>query len=149
MKLVMFLTSFLLSFNGKVSASPSNYDNKEINCIARAVYFEARGSSAQGQAAVGQVIRNRVKSDKFKSTYCGVVYQKGQFSWTQYKNLKIKDQESWNNAKKIATVTYYFGWPYELVKDALFFHSGKKPYWAKAYEKTVKIDGHRFYKIKS
>lgn len=149
MKLTALLVSFLLSFNGTASAAPTIKEQKQIKCIATAVYFEARGSSPEGQAAVGQVIRNRVHYDGFPHTYCGVVYQKGQFSWSKNKNLKIKDQESWEYAKKIAAITYYIGWPESLVGNALYFHSGKKPYWAKEYEKTVKIDGHRFYKIKS
>lgn len=149
MKLTALLVSFLLSFNGDLHASPSLKEQKQINCIATAVYFEARGSSPEGQAAVGQVIRNRVESEKFPTTYCGVVYQKGQFSWAKHKNLKIKDQESWNHAKKIAAITYYIGWPNDLVGNSTYFHSGKKPYWVKEYKKYTKIDGHKFYQIKS
>lgn len=148
MKLVLILASFLSSFNVGTEPTSIKQEQKQINCIATAVYFEARGSSTEGQAAVGQVVRNRLKSAKFPNTYCKVIYQKGQFSWTKHKNLKIKDQKSWEEAKTIAVVTYYFGWPYGLVKDAVYFHSGKKPYWAKAYEKTVKIEGHKFYQIK-
>lgn len=149
MKLTTLLVSFFLSINGDIHAPPTKQEQKQINCIATAVYFEARGSSTEGQAAVAQVIRNRVNSDKFPLTYCGVVYQKGQFTWTKHKNLKIKDQEAWNTAKKIAAITYYFGWPYELVGNSTYFHSGKKPYWTKVLNKVVRIDGHKFYEIKS
>lgn len=149
MKLTAVIVSFLLSFNGVVEAAPTLKEQKQINCIATAVYFEARGSSTEGQAAVGQVIRNRVNSVGFPQTYCGVVYQKGQFSWTKHKNLKIKDQKSWEEAKKIAVVTYYLGWPDSLIGNSTYFHSGKKPYWTKSVSKVTKIDGHKFYQIKS
>lgn len=141
----MLILTSLLTLPWPSQASSVSKDAKQINCIATAVYFEARGSSPEGQAAVGQVIRNRVESEKFPTTYCGVVYQKGQFSWAKHKNLKIKDQESWNHAKKIAAITYYIGWPNDLVGNATYFHSGKKPYWTKSVKKVTKIEGHKFY----
>lgn len=145
----MLILTSLLTLPWLSQASSVSKDAKQINCIATAVYFEARGSSTEGQAAVGQVIRNRVNSVGFPQTYCGVVYQKGQFSWTKHKNLKIKDHKSWEEAKKIAAVTYYLGWPDSLVGNSTYFHSGKKPYWTKSVSKVTKIDGHKFYQIKS
>lgn len=149
MKLTALFVSFLFSFSGPVNAAPTLKEQKQIKCIATAVYFEARGSSSKGQAAVGQVTRNRVNKSTFPSTYCKVIHQESQFSWTKYKNLKIKDKDAWDNARKIATVTYYLGWPDSLVGNATHFHSGKRPYWAKNMKKVAEIDGQKFYEEKS
>jgi len=50
-------------------------DERELRCLAEALYFEARGEPAEGQVAVGQVILNRVASAAYPDTICDVVYQ--------------------------------------------------------------------------
>ncbi|AFQ22238.1 endolysin [Pectobacterium phage My1] len=144
--LTLLLTTSIPSVDG---VTKSAKDAVQIDCIARAIYFEARGSSLEGQATVGQVVRERVHNDKFPNTYCSVVYQPNQFSWTKNKKLKITNEKAWNKAKKLAEITYYQGWPEDLTHGALYFHSGKDPYWAKSFDKTKKIDGHKFYKPKT
>ena len=53
----------------------SAHTDKELKCLATAIYFEARGESRQGQLAVAQVVLNRVKNPAYPNTICGVVYQ--------------------------------------------------------------------------
>ena len=53
----------------------------EANCIAVAVYHEARGESLEGQMAVAKVIMNRAASGKYPTSWCGVVKQPWQFSF--------------------------------------------------------------------
>src|SRR5262249_58140344 len=48
---------------------------KSEKCLAEAIYFEARGEAVRGQMAVAQVVLNRVFSEKYPNTVCGVVYQ--------------------------------------------------------------------------
>lgn len=60
----------------------------DLHCLTEAIYHEARGESFTGQLLVGYVIRNRVESDKFPDSYCGVVYQPSQFSYTH----ELKDK---------------------------------------------------------
>lgn len=64
----------------------SDKDRMEIGCLAKNIYFESRGESKEGQAAVGIVTINRALSKDFPNTICGVVYQRSkhdcQFSWT-------------------------------------------------------------------
>ena len=50
-------------------------------CLALAVYHEARGEPLIGQKAVAEVVMNRVASDRFPDTICGVVMQPKQFSF--------------------------------------------------------------------
>lgn len=99
-------------------------------------------------AAVAQVTKNRVNSGKFPSSYCKVVYQPNQFSWTARKPKVDKTDESWETAKTLAKVIYYVDLPHDPTNGALYFHSkmDKKPYWTKKFKKTARIKGHTFYK---
>lgn len=141
---LLLIALFLFSFIA--IASP---DSREINCLAKNIYFEARGETLSGMAAVGQVTRNRVNSGKYPDSYCKVVYQSKQFSWTA-SNPKVNySEESWKQAKVLAAYTYYIGWSNDLIGNATYFHSGpsKNIWWAKhkSFKRITKIGGHRFY----
>jgi spore germination cell wall hydrolase CwlJ-like protein len=82
---------------------------RENRCLAEAIYFEARGESGEGQAAVAQVVLNRVSSGLYPPTICGVVYQNRrhynacQFSFTcEDKSLRIDEPDAWRQAVRIA-----------------------------------------------
>ena len=57
--------------------------SRELECLASAIYFESKSESLTGQLAVGHVIANRAASGRFPSSYCGVVYQRSQFSFVR------------------------------------------------------------------
>ncbi len=58
----------------------------EVDCLAKAIFFEARGESYAGKVMVANVVLNRTKFGKpFSNTICGVIYQPRQFSWTSNK----------------------------------------------------------------
>lgn len=140
MKRALLLALFLFSFNASASK-----DAKQIDCLAKAIYFEARGEDWDGMVAVAQVATNRLNSGKFPDTYCKVIHQKDQFSWTKNKP-KVNDKDSWNQALAVAKVTYYVGFPKDITKGALYFHSGSQPGWAKKFKKTITVNNHKFYK---
>lgn len=127
-------------------SSQASHDAKEIDCIAKNIYFESRGEGIKGMTAIAHVTKNRVNSGKFPDSYCKVVYQPFQYSWTS-KNIKVdKSSMAWQTAKEIAAIVYYLDVP-DPSHGALYFHSGKdKPYWTKKFKKTTKIQGHTFYK---
>src|SRR5690606_39932841 len=54
---------------------PSVFSEKEQTCLANAIYFEARSEPLRGQAAVAQVVLNRVRNPAYPGSICGVVYQ--------------------------------------------------------------------------
>lgn len=124
----------------------ANVDSREINCLAKNIYFEARGETSTGMAAVGQVTRNRVNSGSYPDSYCRVIYQKDQFSWTRHKPKVDYSDKSWQQAKVIAAYTYYVGWPYDLVENATHFHSGKSAEWTKKLHKVKSLGNHKFYR---
>ena len=77
----------------------------ELSCLAQAIYFEARGESPIGQFAVGRVVLNRVDSDAYPGTVCGVVFQNAertnrcQFSFAcDGKPENIFERAAWRNA---------------------------------------------------
>lgn len=75
-------------------------DVDEMHCLAKNIYFEARGESLKGKIAVANVTMNRVDSTKYPNTICGVVYQAKYSKWWQDHNgslvpIKNKCQFSW------------------------------------------------------
>lgn len=129
-----------------------NEHYKQIECLAKNIYFEARDQSDLGQKAVAWVTLNRVHSSDYPSTICDVVWQDSQFSWTRDgKSDKPTNQDSWDRAKKLANIVYsryYNARDYKDPTDgAIMFHAAYvKPYWRKSFERTIRIDDHIFYK---
>ncbi len=117
--------------------------NNETVCLAKNIYHEARGESIRGKLAVAKVTLNRVTSGKFKQTICGVVYQRGQFSWTNSKYKPILDKQAWTDSLHIAKLVMLNP---ELSKtQAMYYHNTKvKPNW-RQLERVDKIDNHVFY----
>jgi spore germination cell wall hydrolase CwlJ-like protein len=113
----------------------------EENCLARAVYFEARSESALGQMAVAKVILNRVKSPQYPNTIC-------QFSFScDGQPDDVKQPGAWAQAKHIAQRAIK-GDPGVAAKlgGALHYHADYvKPRWAKSMRKAIKVGRHIFY----
>lgn len=118
------------------------YDNETV-CLAKNIYHEARGESIRGKLAVAKVTLNRVNSGKFRHTICGVVYQRGQFSWTESKYKPILDKSAWLDSLHIAKLVMLNP---ELSKTtAMYYHNLKvKPRWQQL-ERIDKIGNHVFY----
>lgn len=126
------------------TANATTYSDKQLNCLAQNIYHESRGEPTKGQLAVAFVTLNRVEDSRFPDTICGVVFQRGQFSWTPDKP-KIKEQQAWSKAKDIAdqaTSLHSIGEDNTL--GAVYFDGGKhkKPYHK---SRTTKIGKHTFY----
>lgn len=150
-KLALILLSCLLLFGATAPALSeeipfdepqliAQVDPQEVNCLTEAIYFEARGESHMGKLAVANVILNRTKmNEKFPDTVCGVIKQKGQFSYNP--KQKVTDFDLWLSIRMIAE-TALTGMASDPTKGSLFFgtHSQKfvcaKP--------KVKIGNHRF-----
>jgi spore germination cell wall hydrolase CwlJ-like protein len=126
----------------------------EENCLARAVYFEARSESEMGQMAVAKVILNRTKDANYPKTICGVVYQGSQrrnscqFSFAcDGLPDDVKSPAAWAQSKRIAQKAINgelkMG---KAMNSATNYHADYvKPRWAKSMRKLVKIGTHIFY----
>lgn len=152
-----------LLYAGSSGAEKSNEVDRAIECLAQNIYFEARGQSIAGQLAVGHVTINRVDSDKFPNTICGVVYQakyytnwKGnyvpkryqcQFSWyCDGKPEQINDIKAWKQALMIAEFVYHRTDDSDMTNGSLWYHATHvEPYWAASMNKVRTIDDHVFY----
>jgi N-acetylmuramoyl-L-alanine amidase len=124
---------------------PDSLSN-ELHCLAGAIYFEARGESLSGQLAVGRVIINRASSGRFPSSYCGVVYQRSQFSFVRGGGMPSirKASQDWREAVAIAQIAHDNAWA-SPVKGALFFHAARvSPGWR--LTRLARVDNHIFYR---
>ncbi|WP_279483736.1 cell wall hydrolase [Aureimonas sp. SK2] len=132
----------------------SSFTEKEQACLARGIYFEARGESEKGQAAVAQVILNRVRNPSYPKTICGVVYQnqdwknRCQFSFAcdGIKDV-IWNKRAYGTAKRIAgEVTRGETWLSEVGSATHYHATYVNPRWARTMQKVDKIGLHIFYR---
>jgi len=118
----------------------------EIKCLARNIYFEARGESDLGQIAVAWVTVNRMKHAKFPDTICGVVYQPSQFSWTiSGKNRSTPHNGAWAKAQSLAQKIYLNPGD-DPTEGATFYHANwVNPSWRNHMDLSAIIGVHKFY----
>ena len=122
--------------------------SEQMHCLAGAVYFEARGEPLSGQLAVAQVVINRADSSRFPSSYCGVVYQRAQFSFVRGGAMpRINTgSKAWKRAKAIARIAHEGMWESEA-EDALYFHAKYvSPSWSRKKTALATINQHIFYR---
>lgn len=138
--------------------SEDPYRKEQIECLAKNIYFEARGEPVVGQIAVAQVTMNRVRSEKFPNDVCSVIYQaylnsngvpklnKCQFSWyCDGKPEVIDDDEAFRKIELLAENLYDNDF-IDLTEGAEYYHTRKvNPAWSKKFYKTVAINDHIFY----
>jgi spore germination cell wall hydrolase CwlJ-like protein len=135
---------------------PSVKEAKEQNCLAEGIYFEARGEEEAGQAAVAQVILNRVRNPAYPNSICGVVYQnqdlrnRCQFSFTcDGIKDRILSPFAWRTAKRVAKNAIDGTTWLEEVGDSTHYHANYvAPRWAKTMNKMEKVGDHIFYRTK-
>ena len=132
----------------------SVFSAKEQKCLANAIYFEARGESLRGQAAVAQVVLNRVRNPTYPSTICGVVYQnqnlknRCQFSFAcDGKKDRITSPANYKVAEQIAmAVTAGKIFLPEVASSTHYYAQYVSPRWARSMQKMKKIGLHIFYR---
>lgn len=119
--------------------------DRELNCLAIGVYYEAKGEPLAGQLAVAEVILNRSTSGRFPRSVCGVLTQRGQFSFVRGGKLPTPPANAqWRKAMAVAQVAQKDLWD-SPVRNALFFHARYvSPRWKRARVGT--IGNHIFYR---
>lgn len=133
---------------------PLVFTPKEQKCLAEGIYFEARGEPVKGQAAVAQVILNRVRNPAYPDTVCGVVYQNDdwrnrcQFSFAcDGRRHRVTEPEHWRIAQEVAkTVSAGQIWLPEVGSATHYHATYVKPRWARTMERVKKIGLHIFYR---
>jgi spore germination cell wall hydrolase CwlJ-like protein len=124
----------------------SEAGSSELECLAVGIYYEAKSESLAGQLAVGHVIANRAESGRFPSSYCGVLFQRSQFSFIRGRSLPNPPRASrdWQEAVAIAKIVDQELHPSPMGK-ALFFHARRvSPRWRLTRVGT--LGNHVFYR---
>ena len=135
-------------------------DPKQKHCLALNIYFEAAVESTAGKLAVAQVTLNRVNSERYPETICGVIYEGPhtvngfpkknmcQFSWyCDGKHDNPNKGKAWRVSQNIAEYVLQNPGMLDITDSATHYYADyiPAPRWAKERDKTVKIDTHIFY----
>ena len=151
---------FLLLLTIPVSA---NQDiQKDTQCLAENIYFEARNQATAGWLGIAAVTINRVLLEKFPDSICEVVYQGPTYAWSDLPLLH-KCQFSWycdgveedvEDIEMFFQIMYFSklmlgskGMMFDVTDGATHYHNDSvEPDWAKDMTRTVRIDNHIFYR---
>jgi spore germination cell wall hydrolase CwlJ-like protein len=134
---------------------PARGLTREENCLATAIYFEARGEPVKGQKAVAEVIMTRAGSGRYPASICGVVYQNShqhlacQFTFTcDGKADRPRDPAAWTLARRIAVAALMKAKNKRpITKWATHYHATYvNPRWASRLQRTTTIGTHIFYR---
>ena len=128
--------------------------SRELECLTQAVYFEARGETPAGQAAVAQVVLNRVRHPAFPKSVCGVVFQGAgkrvgcQFSFACDGSMRRgRETAAWKRAQKVASRALS-GAVVASVGNATHFHTTNvAPNWGPRLIRTAEVGMHVFYRL--
>jgi spore germination cell wall hydrolase CwlJ-like protein len=135
------LTELVAAFEGTTVA------DREQECLANAVYFEARGESIEGQLAVAEVVMNRAASGRYPTTLCAVITQKAQFSFIRHGRFPAANRASdaWRKAVAISQIARQ-KLAASLPTDVLWYHATYvSPKWGKRLNRQTQIGLHIFY----
>jgi hypothetical protein len=122
-----------------------------VQCLTAAVYYEARGESRDGQAAVAQVVLNRLRDPHFPKTVCAVVYQgeashECQFTFAcDGSTARAREPRAWERAKQVAGAAMA-GYVAPAVGGATHYHvASLGDIWGSQLVRVVQIGQHIFY----
>ncbi len=133
---------------------PRVFSDREQKCLAEGIYFEARGEIARGQAAVAQVILNRVRNPTYPNSICGVVYQnrhwrnRCQFSFAcDGIRDRVNSPHHWQMAKDIGmAATAGKIWLDDVGSSTHYHATYVNPRWARSMKRLTRIGLHIFYR---
>lgn len=152
---IMVMTTIALS---NITQKPLNIEysdlnpvaQREVDCLADNIYYEAGFESEAGQVAIALVTLNRVNNPRYPKEVCEVVKQKSkstcQFSWVCLRINHVRNNKVYENARKIALHVYSnYENLVDITKGSLYYHADYvNPKWK--LQKTVVIGRHIFYK---
>lgn len=161
---ILFVSLFITAFYSHASEARTMLYTAEQRpqawCLAQNIYFEARGSNLADQAAVADVVLNRVDDRRYPNTVCDVVRQgrknadgsmrrnQCQFSWyCDGKSDWPRDMDAWVNAQQIAYLMLHLSRYRGITEGATHYHADYvKPRWASSKQLVGTIGSHIFYR---
>lgn len=128
--------------------------SRDLECLTQAIYYEARGEGPAGQAAVAQVVLNRVRHPAFPKSVCGVVYQGAaqarvcQFSFACDGSMRRRREPgAWRRAERVAEKALS-GAVMGTVGNATHFHTiHVSPAWGAQLMRVGQVGLHVFYRF--
>lgn len=137
-----------------IQALLETFEEDDRHCLTQNVFFEARNQSEIGQEAVARVTLNRMESNRYPDTICGVVWQNKQFSWTHdglsdEASDNILEQRAWKKAEEVTNQVLrdYVTMQLDITYGATHYHADYvSPYWVDSFDKTTQIESHVFYR---
>ena len=122
-----------------------SFTEKDQDCLAKNIFYEAGVENDHGKYAVAQVTINRLKSGRWGNDICSVVYAKAQFSWTLKKKLEKPYGPAWYDSQYIAHKVLN-GERVHPLKEAMYYHADYvNPYWKNSVAKIQQVGQHIFY----
>lgn len=129
-------------------------ESRDLECLTQAVYYEARGETPAGQAAVAQVVLNRARHPSFPKSICGVVFQGAQsrgacqFSFACDGSMrKRREPGAWDRAERVAARALS-GSVMNSVGTATHFHTvNVSPTWGPRLVRVNQVGLHIFYRF--
>jgi spore germination cell wall hydrolase CwlJ-like protein len=142
-------------YSAPLAVTTASQREKQLDCLARNIYYEAGNEPFEGKVAVAQVTLNRADSGQFPSDICKVVYQKNifyektvcQFSWYCDRSARVRPlhSESYQESMLVAKKVLLEGFRLPSLTEAMYYHADYvRPNWRK--EKIAQIGRHIFYK---
>lgn len=154
---MMLRASFGGAFNPAVAPfrlTNALESSRELECLSEAVYYEARGETPSGQAAVAQVVLNRVRHPSFPKSICGVVFQGAyhrvgcQFSFACDGSMRrTREAGAWNRAQKVAARALSGSVMTEVGAATHFHTTGVAPGWGPRLMRVAQVGMHVFYRF--
>ena len=148
-----------LLFPALVQPAGIDKSKQDLECLKANIFFEARGESVKGKQAVAKVTLNRVRSNKYPSSVCKVVFQKFQFSWVfqqpwgRIQKVMKGDLRGYNTLDRVAyleskkTAETALKMRLNVLPDSAlwYHHKSIKPSWARKMQKVKTVGSHIFY----
>ena len=127
-------------------SSKIEVSDRDFECLAKNIYYEAGVEDYAGKIAVAQVTLNRVRHGRWGKTVCQVVYAKRQFSWT-HQNKSAPRGPLWK-ASREAAQDFVNGTRLHALQGSKYYHAVyiDDPRWTQNLEVVAVIGQHRFYR---
>ena len=123
----------------------------ETLCLTVAIYYEARGEPIEGQAAVAQVILNRVQHPDFPDDACAVMLEDSQFSFVAEVGTKnlipvMLERATAAAIARTGKVALEVVEGYHTHITSTHYHATYvDPFWADEYTLDFQVGNHIFY----
>ena len=128
---------------------------RQLDCLTQAVYFEARGETPRGQAAVAQVVMNRVRqpliSRRPSAAWCSRARPAPhgcQFSFACDGSMRHGlEAEAWDRARRVAERALSGGVLADIGAATHFHTTSVRPDWGPQMLRVAQVGLHVFYRF--